>query len=145
MHRGTSLFFRRQGGARRANEVARAERVLLVTAVKRSRGCCLSCFETVQLPRGSTLLLPSWYDLFHPFAPQEEQRGSPGCCMDTLPKEDGGGRGLCFQYDQFRFLDPRRPERTKVDAYYFGSGLHLLHMYPHWPEMDPMEPLRIQS
>ncbi|CAM9449902.1 unnamed protein product [Ectocarpus sp. 12 AP-2014] len=83
------------------------------------------------------------------FDPEVTQRGAPGCCMDTLPKEDGGeeggGRGLCFQYDQFRFLDPKRPDRTSVDAYYFGSGLHLLHMYPHWPEMNPMEPLRIQS
>ncbi|CAN0083842.1 unnamed protein product [Ectocarpus sp. 6 AP-2014] len=83
------------------------------------------------------------------FDPEVTQRGAPGCCMDTLPKEDGGegggGRGLCFQYDQFRFLDPKRPDRTSVDAYYFGSGLHLLHMYPHWPEMHPMEPLRVQS
>lgn len=70
---------------------------------------------------------------------------SPGCCIDTLPKEQGGGRGLCFEYDYFRFLDPLRPARRNVDVYYFGSGLHLLHMIPHWPSMDPMEPLRIQS
>ncbi|CAN0256736.1 unnamed protein product [Pylaiella littoralis] len=68
-----------------------------------------------------------------------------GCCMDTLSEEEGGGRGLCFEYDKFRFVDPKRPEETTVDAYYFGSGLHLLHMYPHWPELNPMEPLRIQS
>eukprot|EP00903_Cladosiphon_okamuranus_P016931 g15607.t1 len=79
------------------------------------------------------------------FDPEQEQRGSPGCCMDTLSKEEGGGRGLCFQYNPLKFLDPRRSERIEVDAFYFGSGLHLLHMYPHWPSMDPMEPLRIQT
>ncbi|CAM9845759.1 unnamed protein product [Ectocarpus sp. 12 AP-2014] len=83
------------------------------------------------------------------YDPEEAQHGSPGCCMDTLPKEDegegGGGRGLCFEFDQFRFLDPKRAARTSVDAYYFGSGLHLLHMYPRWPDMHPMEPLRVQS
>ncbi|CAN0429265.1 unnamed protein product [Ectocarpus fasciculatus] len=76
------------------------------------------------------------------YNPEVSQHGSPGCCMDTL---DEGGRGLCFEFDQFRFLDPKRAAKTSVDAYYFGSGLHLLHMYPHWPEMNPMEPLRVQS
>ncbi|CAM9324458.1 unnamed protein product, partial [Ectocarpus sp. 12 AP-2014] len=61
------------------------------------------------------------------------------------PREEGGGRGLCFQLDQLRFLDPKRAGETSVDAFYFGSGLHLLHMLPHWPEMNPMEPLRVQS
>ncbi|CAM9179910.1 unnamed protein product [Ectocarpus sp. 12 AP-2014] len=79
------------------------------------------------------------------YNPRRAQYGHPGCCMDTLRKEEGGGRGLCFQLDQLRFLDPKRAGETSVDAYYFGSGLHLLHMLPHWPEMNPMEPLRVQS
>ncbi|CAM9288249.1 unnamed protein product [Scytosiphon promiscuus] len=79
------------------------------------------------------------------FDPEYTQKQSPGCCMDTLPKEEGGGRGLCFEYDYFRFLDPKRPARTSVDVYYFGSGLHLLHMFPRWPEFNPMAPLRVQS
>ncbi|CAM9288323.1 unnamed protein product [Scytosiphon promiscuus] len=79
------------------------------------------------------------------FDPQHTQKLSPGCCMDTLPKEEGGGRGLCFEYDHFRFLDPKRPAWTSVDVYYFGSGLHLLHMLPTWPEFNPMAPLRVQS
>ncbi|CAN0256673.1 unnamed protein product [Pylaiella littoralis] len=79
------------------------------------------------------------------YDPEEPQLGTPGCCTDTL-SEEGGGRGLCFEFDKFRFVDPKRPEQTTaVDAYYFGSGLHLLHMYPHWPKSNPMEPLRIQS
>lgn len=92
-----------------------------------------------------TILPFSWYDRAHPSASQEEHRGSPGCCTDTLSKEDGGGRGLCFEYDMFRFLDPGRPKRTEVDAYYFGCGLHLLHMFPKWPQSDRLEPLRVQS
>ncbi len=65
--------------------------------------------------------------------------------MDTLPREEGGGRGLCFKYDKNRFLDPTLPEGIEVDAYYFGSGLHLLHMVPEWPTSDPMEPLHVQQ
>lgn len=67
--------------------------------------------------------------------------------MDTLPKEQGGGRGICFQFDKFRFLDPRRPGNRdpRVGVYYFGSGLHLLHMLPSWPESDPIDPLRTQQ
>eukprot|EP00903_Cladosiphon_okamuranus_P016927 g15603.t1 len=81
------------------------------------------------------------------YDPNEYQYGSPGCCMDTLPDDQGGGRGLCFQFDRFNFLDPRRPEGRDpmVDAYYFGSGLHLLHLLPAWPEVDPMDPMRTQE
>lgn len=62
--------------------------------------------------------------------------GAPGCCVDTL---EGGGGGLCFDYTWFRFFDPKTAGSKKVDAYYFGSGMHLFHTMPNMP----LEPMRI--
>ena len=69
---------------------------------------------------------------------QESQNGTPGCCIDT---KEGGGRGLCFDYTWFRFLDPKTAGQKKTDAYYFGCGLHLFHMAP----AGPVEAVRVQE
>ncbi|CAM9213547.1 unnamed protein product, partial [Laminaria digitata] len=72
------------------------------------------------------------------FDPEVSQNGTPGCCVDTTEEKRGGG-GLCFDYTWFRFFNPKKAARMKVDAYYFGCGMHLLHTTPS----TPLEPMRI--
>lgn len=73
---------------------------------------------------------------------QISQAGSAGgCCVDTAGEERGGGRGLCFEYQSYRFLNPSYAGRHEVDAFYFGCGLHLLHITP----LRPLEALRTQE
>lgn len=49
---------------------------------------------------------------------------------------------MCFELNNYRFLSPKRYEGMEVDAFYFGAGLHLLHMtYGN----VLLEPLRVQE
>lgn len=75
--------------------------------------------------------------LYFPY--YQESQEYPGCCIDTT---EGGGRGLCFSYSAYRFLSVEHAQQKHVDAFYLGSGLHLLHMM--YPGIS-LEPLRVQQ
>lgn len=47
---------------------------------------------------------------------------------------------MCFEYSEYRFLNPQHAGQMDLDVLYFGSGLHLLHAVPE----RPLEPLRTQ-
>ncbi|CAM9128393.1 unnamed protein product [Discosporangium mesarthrocarpum] len=71
------------------------------------------------------------------FNPEEHLGQYPGCCIDTTP---GGGRGLCFRYKWWKFLDRHRYRHLEADVVYFNSGLHLLHMSPnHVPTTEQVQ------